>query len=124
MTTDTFNQDYNDQRWGTRMPIALMIGSAVVELRARGTYSLTVVDSQRLQTEISDPEDLPNFVGSLVTVALTDAIGQMAQKATRVTQLTQSTEPVAQALRAGLESKLNALGLQLRALKVEAIEQV
>ena len=41
-------QEYNDLRWGTIMPVMVMVGSAVAQVRARGNYSVKVADSTLL----------------------------------------------------------------------------
>ena len=117
-------QEYNDLRWGTMMPVPLMIGSRLVQVRARGLCSLTVQDTQRLQAQVPDPDNLTAHVRALLASAMTDVLGELSLEATDVAQLTAVTEQATRALQSKLEPKFSALGLQMKAVKIEAIESV
>jgi membrane protease subunit (stomatin/prohibitin family) len=118
------NQEYNDLFWGTRMPVAVMIGSDIVELRARGDYSLIVKDPQKLQEQVPDPDDLESYLGSFLSLYVVEFIGELSCAASNVTQLTVVTDQTCMALQAKLEPRLNELGLQLKAVRIEAIEKI
>jgi membrane protease subunit (stomatin/prohibitin family) len=124
MTTYQTAQEYNDLRWGTVMPIALMIGSQFLQARARGTYSMTVSDVQLLQQQVPDPDELITQVRSLMANIITETIGELSQEVTSAAQLTTITEHTIQAFQAKIEPKFKALGLQLKAVSIEAIESV
>jgi membrane protease subunit (stomatin/prohibitin family) len=124
MTTYQPAQEYNDLRWGTGMPIPLMIGSQLAQVRARGTCSLMVIDIQRLQQQVPDPDDLTAHVRSLLASIMTETIGELSQEVTNVAQLTTVTEHTIRAFQVKLEPKFKELGLQLKAVSIEAIESV
>ncbi len=117
-------QEYNDLRWGTMMPVPLMIGSRLVQVRARGICSLTVQDIQRLQAQVPDPDSLTAHVRALLASAMTDVLGELSREVADVAQLTAVTEKTTRTLQSKLEPKFSALGLQMKAVKIEAIESV
>ena len=117
-------QEYTDLRWGTRMPIAVMIGSRVAQLRARGTCTLTVGDAGRLEKQVPDPENLASHLSSLLASSMTEVIGELSAQISDLAQLTTISAQTTQALQSKLEPKCSALGLQLKTVKIEAIESV
>jgi membrane protease subunit (stomatin/prohibitin family) len=118
------NQEYNQLFWGTRMPATVMIGSDIVEVRARGNYSLIVKDPQKLQEQVPDPDDLESYLGSFLSLYVMEFIGELSCAVSNVAQLTMVTDQTCTALRAKLEPKLNELGLELKAVRIEAIEKI
>ena len=117
-------QEFNDLRWGITMPITLMVGSNLVRLRARGSCSLTVVDVQRLKKPVPDPENWTTILHSLLVNTMTEVLGGLSIDASDVVQLTTVTERTTQAFRDNLETKVNAYGLQIKTLNIEAIESI
>jgi membrane protease subunit (stomatin/prohibitin family) len=117
-------QEYNDLRWGTGMPVTVMVGSNIVEVRARGSFSAAVIEPARLAEEVPDPEDLPGCMRSLVVMTITDIIGQRSQEVSEVAQLTAITPQTIQAFQTMLESKFNAVGLKLKNATIEAVESL
>jgi membrane protease subunit (stomatin/prohibitin family) len=124
MTAYILGQEYNDLHWGTRMPVALMIGSDYFEVRARGDCSLAVQDIQKLQAQIPDPEDLTAYLGSLLSSSITDVIGALSTQVSNIAQLTVVTEQTLSSLQSNLEPKCSELGLKIKSLKIEAIESI
>ncbi len=55
---------------------------------------------------------------------MTDVLGELSREVADVAQLTAVTEQTTRALQSKLEPKFNALGLQIKAVKIEAIESV
>jgi len=117
-------QEWNDLRWGTVMPVALMIGSTFVQVRARGSFSLAVIEPSRLEPQIPDPENLPAYLKSLLAQAIADILGERSAEVSNVAQLTTVTPQMIQALRTILEPKFKTLGLQLKNVTIEAIESL
>jgi membrane protease subunit (stomatin/prohibitin family) len=117
-------QEYNGLRWGTIMPITVMVGSAFVQLRARGNFSAIILDPTRLAAEGSDPEDLIRYLGSLVVSVITDVIGERSGEVSDVAQLTAITPQTIQAFQTKLESKFETLGLRLKDFSIDAIESL
>jgi membrane protease subunit (stomatin/prohibitin family) len=117
-------QEWNDLRWGTVMPVAVMIGSTFVQVRARGSFSLAVTDPRRLEEQVPDPDNLPATVKSLLAQTITDMLGERSAEVSNIAQLVTVTPQTIQALRTILEPKFNALGLQLKNVTIEAIENL
>ncbi len=124
MTTYQPAQEYNDLRWGTGMPIALLVGSQFVQVRARGTCSLVLQDIHQLQQQVPDPDDLTARVRTLLASHMEETIGELNLQVANVMQLTTITEQTLQTFRAKLEPKFKELGLQLKSISIEAIESV
>ena len=117
-------QEINEIHWGTAMPIALKVGSQFVQLRARGTCSLVVQDIQQLQQQVPDPDNLTAHVRALLASVMEETIGELGLQSANVAQLTFVTTQTVQAVQAKLEPKFEQLGLQLKAISIEAIESV
>lgn len=124
MTNSSQNQEYNNLRWGTMMPISLMIGSNFVQLRARGSYSFIIQDAERLKKQVSDPDALLSYTRSQVTIAITNVVGELSQQVSSVAQLTKVTDQTLSLLKSQLETKFAELGLQLKSITIEAIENL
>ena len=117
-------QEWNDLRWGTVMPVAVMIGSKLVQVRARGSCSLAVTDPARLEEKVPDPDNLTAYVRSLLALTITDMLGERSGEVSDVAQLTAITPQTIQALRTTLEPKLDLVGLKLKNVTIEMIESL
>jgi len=124
MTGYQISQEWNDLRWGTVMPVVVMIGSKLVQLRARGSCSVAVSDAARLDEKVPDPENLPAYVKSLLTQSITDMLGERSTEVSDIAQLTVITPQTIQAFQAALDSKFTTIGLQLKNVTIEAIESL
>src|SRR5512134_2746284 len=109
MDTYDAEQEYKDLRWGTMTPIAVRVGSRIVQLRARGTCSVRVRDVQALQEQIPDPASLPGFVRNVLAGTLADVLAELSLTASDTAQLTTASEATLQALRANIEPKFNSV---------------
>jgi membrane protease subunit (stomatin/prohibitin family) len=117
-------QEWNDLRWGTVMPVTVMIGSNLVQVRARGNCSFAVTDPARLEEQVPNPDNLTAYVKSLLAQTITDMIGERSGEVSDVAQLTAITAQTIQTLQTKLESKFNAIGLQLKNVSIETIESL
>ncbi|HEY5157621.1 MAG TPA: SPFH domain-containing protein [Anaerolineales bacterium] len=117
-------QEWNDLRWGTVMPVAVMIGSKLVQVRARGSCSLAVTDPSRLEEKVPDPDNLTAYVRSLLALTITDMLGERSGEVSDVAQLTAITPQTIQALRTTLEPKLDLVGLKIKNVTIETIESL
>ena len=117
-------QEYNDLRWGTMMPVTVMVGSAIVQVRARGNYSVKVADSTLLAQAVPDPEELMGHLRSLVISVVTDLIGLRSTQVSDVAQLTAISAETVQSFQTSLKSRFEGVGLQLTKLSIDAIESV
>ncbi len=124
MNAYNVGQEYNNLRWGTMMPIALSVGSQFVQVRARGTCSVMVQDVERFQQQVSNPAEAAVYVQSLMAVALSDMFGERSAAVSDIKELTTINEATVQALRSRFEPKCNEVGLQLKALSIDAIETI
>lgn len=118
------NQEFANIHWGTMMPIAAMVNSTFVQLRARGSFSAIVVDPAQLADKESDPENIESYLRSLVVNTITEIIGGLSSSATDITQITTVTDSTMETLQSLLESKFSAIGLKLQNVSIEAIESL
>ena len=124
MDTYQLAQEWNDLRWGTAMPVTVKIGSNFVEVRARGNCSLAVTSPARLEEQVPDPNNLTAYVKSLLAQTITDMIGERSGEVSDVAHLTAITPQTIQTLQTKLESKFNAIGLRLKNVSIETIENL
>ena len=117
-------QEWTDLRWGTVMPVTVMIASKLAEVRVRGVCSVAVTDPVRLEEKVPDPENLTAYVKSLLVQTITDLIGERSGEVSDVAQLTTITTQMVQAFQANLETKFNPIGLKLKNVTIEAIESL
>ncbi len=117
-------QELNDLRWGTIMPVMLMIGSKLVEVRTRGTCSIVVTDPMKLEEQVPDPEALTAYVKSVLMQTITEMLGERSSGVSDVAQLTAVDAQTVQAFQAKLESKFNPIGLRLKNVSIDAIESL
>ena len=122
MNAYQLDQEWKDLRWGTVIPVAVMIGSKVIQVRARGCCSLAVTEPERLEEKVPLPDNLPAHVKALLVQSMTDMLGEQSAGASEVAQLTTVTPQTVQALQTILEPKFTALGLQIKNLSIEAVE--
>jgi membrane protease subunit (stomatin/prohibitin family) len=117
-------QEWNDLQWGTVMPVTVMIGSELVQMRARGICSVAVSDPLQLEQKIPDPDNLVAFVKSLLAQVITDMLGKLSSDASNVGQLITITAETIQVLRVQLEPKFTAIGLRLKDVSIQVIEKL
>jgi membrane protease subunit (stomatin/prohibitin family) len=106
------------------MPVAVKVGSRFVEVRARGSFSVAVIDPAALAVKVPDPENLTAYLRSLVTSSVTEMIGERSYEVSTVAQLTAITAQTTQELQTKLEAKFKDLGLQLKKVSIEALESL
>ena len=116
-------QVFTNLLWGT-MPMGMLVGGQAVEARARGTCAVAVADPALLAAQLPDPEDLPGYVRSQFARAVNDLLGERSQQAADAAQFTAINPATYQAFRDEVEPQLAACGLQLKAMRIEAIEIV
>jgi len=117
-------QEYNHVRWGTMMPATVKVGSKIVQLRARGEFSAAVNDRTRLTAQVPDLENLEAYLKNLVVSTVLDLIAILSQQASSVDQLKAVSTGAAQTLQEMLTPKFQAVGLQLKAVVIEAVESL
>ena len=124
METYTKGQEFNNIRWGTMMPIAVMVGGVILEVRARGTVSVTVEDPIKIQAQIEDPEDFTSEMRSYFSACINDAIGELSQSAVSTEQFLSISETTKNMFVSAFDHKLAEMGLKVKGLVVEAIEKM
>jgi membrane protease subunit (stomatin/prohibitin family) len=124
VTAYQLSQEWNDLHWGTVMPVTVMINSKLEQVRARGSCSLAVIDPERLEAKVPDPETLVTYMKSLIAQTITDMLGERSGEVSDITQLTAITAQTIQMLQTNLASKLIEVGLQLKNITIETIESV
>ena len=118
------SQQLTDLRWGTMMPIMVMVNTTLAQLRARGKYSASVVDPARLAAEVSDTNSLSLHISSMIALTLTDMLGNLSATVSDAGQLTTVTTQTVENFHAALEPKFKAIGLQLMSVRIDAIESL
>lgn len=124
MNTNPFAQEYNDLRWGTLMPVWVKVGAEVVQVRARGTCSVSVVDPSKAAGEVENPEDLEEYLRSQAAAVVTDVIGERARQVPDVLHLTTISPETVQLFQEKLDARCCAFGLKLKSVRIEALERV
>ena len=122
MSTYQLAQEYKDIRWGTLMPVDVMVGSTYAQVRAFGLVSVRVVDPAQLEAQVPDPADLTRQVPMQVSRAIMDMIGMRSQQVSTVAELTIVTPETVQTLQAMLEPFYSALGLQLTQVSIQSMQ--
>ena len=118
------SETVDNLNWGTRMPVMAMIASSIVQIRARGVFSVMINDPDKLAAEVPDAEELPFYLQSLAASAMTDLIGMQGHKLSSVEELTSTPQIFEQEFKNILVEKLQPLGLQLKDATIEAIENL
>ncbi len=124
MSVYQVSETFDDINWGTRMPVMAMIASSIVQIRARGVFSVMVNDPAKLAAQVPEADDLPFYLQSLAASAMTDLIGMQGHKLSSVEQLTSIPQFFEQELENILTEKLHAIGMQLNRVHIEAIESL
>ena len=106
------------------MPVTVLIGGEIAEARARGTCSVAVADPAQLAAQVPDPENLQAELRPQITLAFTELLGERSAQGLDTAQFTTVTLAALQSLRDRLEPRLAAMGLQLKAVSIEAIERL
>ena len=117
-------QEWDNLRWGTIMPVTVMIGSIFVEVRARGICSFAVADPVSLEEQVPDPDNLTTYVKSLLAQSIADLLGERSGEVSDIVQLTAITAQTIQTLQTKLDSKFSAIGLRLKSISIETIESL
>jgi len=124
MTTYQSTQEWNNLFWGTAMPVTIVIGSNLAQVRAYGKCSFAVADPARLEERVSDPDQLTPYVKSLLMTSFSDAIGERSGEFSDMSQLTAITSQIIQELRTKVEPRLYEIGLRLNSVSIEKIESI
>jgi membrane protease subunit (stomatin/prohibitin family) len=117
-------QEINDIFWGTMMPITVLLGEEVTQIRARGSYSVRIIDQACFTQQVGAPADLSAQVRPVVGLRVTEVVGGASQGATDIGQLAAQAEALASAVQSQLEPDFNALGLTITRFGIQAIEVV
>lgn len=117
--------DFTDMRWGTPEPITLRDEVLrMVRLRAHGTYSMAVDDSQRFVGQLVgargyyDTEDINNYLRSMIVGRFTDLLGEIMES---VLDLPAMFDEVAAATRVRLRDDFESVGLALKRLYIISV---
>jgi membrane protease subunit (stomatin/prohibitin family) len=115
-------QEFKNIRWGTVMPVAVMIGTEIKEVRARGNFSVAVSNPALVEQAVSDPEDLEGCLRMQALRCVTTFIALRSREVDTAAQFTSVTPAVVQVFQAQLSSELEGLGLQVTQVTIDAIE--
>jgi len=117
-------QEFNDLRWGTPMPVMLRLGSEIVSVRARGSWSVAVSNPQLFKERAGDTDALPGQVRSILASKLYDALGEMSSGKSDVAEIAACAQEIAAAVKPRVEQELNAWGLTVTQISIHAIEKI
>lgn len=118
------NQDFNNIRWGTAMPVPLMVGSEIIQIRARGTFSAVVVDPQIFEKNVPEADNANRWAANQVLTAFIDIIGESASAAADAAQLLAKTGEIGDKLKDKIETNLLTAGLKITLVILETIEKI
>jgi membrane protease subunit (stomatin/prohibitin family) len=121
---DDTPQEFNDLSWGTPMPIMLRLGSEIVSLRARGIWSIVVSNPQLFKERAGDTDALPGQVRSILASILYDALGEMSGDKSDIAKIAACSSEIATAIKPKVEQELNAWGLTVKQISIDAIERI
>lgn len=124
MSDTGINQELTDVRWGTGMPSVVMIGADMLRVRARGTFSVTVEDIQKLNSKIEDLTTLKGRLTSLLVSKVTDSISELGAEVSDINEILGASEKIVSAVKTQMESLLQEMGLRLMVFSVEAVEKM
>src|SRR5574341_1429339 len=118
-------REFVDQKWGTPEPIAFRDGElGMVRLRSFGTFAFQVKDPALFvngivgQQGIYTSEGLESYLRSIIITKLTDLLGELAKS---VLDLPALYNDISASTKAQLNDDFAAIGLNLKALYVNAI---
>lgn len=118
-------RDFMDQKWGT--PQALIYRDkelGVIRLRAYGTYSFRVADSQLFVNQIVGTRgaystgQIDEYLRSIIMNEFNDILGSVQ---TSILDIQSMTGELAAATKAALTDDFQRLGLELRSFQISAI---
>jgi len=124
MATCAKDQEFNNIRWGTMMPIPVMVGGEILEVRARGNISIIVEEPTKIQTQIDNPEDFEAGMRSYFSACVNEAIGELSQSALNIEQFLSISENTKNLFKSKFDYKLSEIGLKVKSLVIEAIENI
>jgi membrane protease subunit (stomatin/prohibitin family) len=124
MSTLSVGQTISGIRWGTMMPVTLLIESNICELRARGTCSIQITDPALLAQKEPDADEEGSFLRSYLMMAINDAMGELSTQGLPLADFTGISSKVLSAVRSAFENQLASMGIKLTDLKIEAIEKM
>ena len=116
--------EIKDIFWGTPMPILIMLGSQITELRARGKYSVRITDPTLFSQQVGTPEDFSNQFRYVVVKHVTDVFGEVSGSVSDLGALQAQSVELAGKVQSKLESELNTRGMSLSTFSFDAIESV
>jgi len=118
-------REFVDQKWGTPEAIALRdTDLGMVRLRAFGTYSMQVKDSQLFVNKIVGTQglyytnDIENFLRSMIISNLTDLLGEVGKS---IFDLPNLYDEIGAGTKAKAQDDFNTLGVDLKTLYVSNI---
>ena len=124
METYTKDQVFENIRWGTMMPIPVMVAGEILEVRARGNVSVIVAEPPQMPAQMENPEDLETELRGYFSACINDAIGELSKSALNIEQFLTITAPTTELFQSRFDQRLAGMGLKVRSLVIEAIEKI
>ena len=117
-------QVFRDVLWATPLPVTVRIGSEQERVRVRGVVSVGVVDADRMDETVSDPNALEPRVRQILADAVSDAIAENSQAVSDVNELMEMDEKLKDTVLQKAEAAFKEMGMNITSLEVQAIETV
>jgi len=117
-------QEFNDLLWATPAPIITMINAEMVKLRVKGVCSVSVTDVRKIQEKIPDPSTLLTQVRSVLAGAVTDSIIASSRGILNISEFASKHDTIVDDLKLKAAPALGALGLEIKRLEIQAVEEV
>lgn len=118
-------REFTNLKWGSAQPITYRDSElGMVRLRAFGTYSMRVKDSQLLVNQVVGARgayrtsDIEDFLRSVIIQEFTDTLGAVQ---TTLLDLPKMMSTISSSIRASLADDFAKLGFELTSFQVEAI---
>jgi membrane protease subunit (stomatin/prohibitin family) len=116
--------EFADIRWGTMMPVTVMVESKICQFRARGTCSVRVEDPALANGKVDEPDAEGGFLRPYLMIAVTDAIGELSTQGPPISDFTSVSAKVAFTIQERMATLLASMGMTLTAVRVEAVEDI
>ena len=120
----TINQAFDDLLWATPMPVMVLLGGEPAQVRGRGKCSLVVVDPAALAEKVAEVDALLPALRPMMANAFINAVGSKSRSVSGAAELAAIKDQVAAELMAQAAPDLEAMGLKLTAVEIEAIERL
>jgi membrane protease subunit (stomatin/prohibitin family) len=116
-------QEFDNILWVTSTPILLTLGSSITQVKARGSCSVSVNNSQLYEQMLGDSSRMATQVKGIIVNKVTDALFEVSRGKTDLIDIISSSDEIADMVKAIAEPALNGVGLALKNFEIQSIER-